>query len=339
MSHDSIFGLQLENFRATSQIDLSASRLESVPEKVLEIIRERVTITNINLKYNRLSELHIDLFSVSSLKILDVSSNQLTAIPNQIGELSNLTQLIFHDNLVTELPNQLKNLQKLISIAAQHNRLTVLDPELSSCASLMTLDVSHNQIKEIPRSYGTLANLVMFEYGENPLVFPPTEMCGKPLKELKAFLRGDSVAKPTPKPEFTPSGAPSDGSTSSPNTPKLSSKAANGEFDDDYKFLADLAVSDKDGAIGKAAQGSLYKFDRMHLMVDSEGGNSPSGRSSPSASEQKNAMERLSRTRSPKVPGGSANNSPMGRTRSSTTLSRSSSGRNSPAPQSPNSNR
>lgn len=118
-----------------------------------------------------------------SLNNLDLSSNVLTSISNEIECLQDLEILnvssftgIFmnepetilfekknfqlRDNALQSLPNEIGQLRKLIKVNLSHNKLTQLPKTFFDLAELRQLNISHNQFTEM----GTeLNNLLMLE--------------------------------------------------------------------------------------------------------------------------------------------------------------------------------
>lgn len=83
----------------------------------------------------------------SSLKSLDISRNNLTALPDFQSCAPNLVTLDFGHNKVKELPNLPKNIKNL---NAKNNQLTHLY-DLSQFVNLKNIDISFNEIEELPK--------------------------------------------------------------------------------------------------------------------------------------------------------------------------------------------
>ncbi len=104
-----------------------------------------------------------------NLHYLNVSNNQLTALPD-LSPLTNLKELYVSRNQLTEFPN-LSSLANLQSLDVEGNRLTTL-PDLSSFANLQRLDVSRNQLTALP-DVSPLTNLEALYLDENRLTALP----------------------------------------------------------------------------------------------------------------------------------------------------------------------
>jgi hypothetical protein len=76
---------------------------------------------------------------------LDISFNQLTALPAEIGQLLALQKLNVSYNQLTALPAEIGQLVALQKLEVQENQLTTLPVTLEKCIALYILDISYNQ--------------------------------------------------------------------------------------------------------------------------------------------------------------------------------------------------
>jgi len=95
---------------AGAELDLSGQGLRKVPDDIL--LREDVT--SLDLSDNELEgALPAEIRHMRSLRVLDVSGNQMTGVPAEIGQLRDLRILDLSDNQLTGLPYELGDLQEL----------------------------------------------------------------------------------------------------------------------------------------------------------------------------------------------------------------------------------
>ncbi|WP_417915351.1 COR domain-containing protein [Candidatus Electronema sp. JM] len=181
-------------------------------KKIAEAKASRAT--ELDLSRNQLTALPPELFQLTNLTELDLRSNQLTALPPELFQLTNLTELDLGRNQLTALPPeicQLRNLQKLI---LWENKLTALPPELFQLTNLTELDLGRNQLTALPPEICQLTKLKELRLDGNPLISPPLEIAEKgidaireyfaelekskrPLNEVKVLLIGDGAAGKT----------------------------------------------------------------------------------------------------------------------------------------------
>jgi len=108
------------------ELDMSGMALKSLSPT----IKHFTHITALYINNNNLTTLPDELFiELRALSTLDISSNHLTSLSNNIGRMDNLKKLLIHQNKLSELPVELGRLYKLKELQVDSNPLTV--PPLS----------------------------------------------------------------------------------------------------------------------------------------------------------------------------------------------------------------
>ena len=136
-----------------------------------------------------------ELFSLTMLEKLYISSNELTSIsPLELGKLTNLRELNISNNDLTSIsPHELGTLTNLRELDLSGNRLAgPIPPELGKLTMLERLDLSHNRLAgPIPPELGRLTRLRELHLAGNNLSGPiPPEMAG--LTRLSSLTLGDN---------------------------------------------------------------------------------------------------------------------------------------------------
>lgn len=103
----------------------------------------------------------------SSLKILILDGNMITALPDEIGMLARLEKLSVKNNNLQQLNPNIGRLRTLQFLNVGHNKLSALPQELSSCEALEELDACENQISTIPSQLGQLQKLKSLNLDSN----------------------------------------------------------------------------------------------------------------------------------------------------------------------------
>lgn len=137
--------------------------LVSIPEPILQLN----ALECLYLKYNEIRNFGF-LSNLKSLRQLDLSFNQLDALPRSLGELKSLEVLILEGNQFKTFPLVLLELKSLQTLNFDRNQLKELPPSLRELESLTTLDLSENQLKIIPDpvlQLKSLKNLRLSGYG------------------------------------------------------------------------------------------------------------------------------------------------------------------------------
>lgn len=103
----------------------------------------------LDLSSQNLTKVPNEVFNNSRLESLDLSHNQLTgALPAEVRHLSSLKILKLNDNLFTGVPAEVGQLQNLEILDLSNNQLTGLPHELGNLLKLKQLNVSGNAYSE-----------------------------------------------------------------------------------------------------------------------------------------------------------------------------------------------
>ncbi|XP_041114905.1 leucine-rich repeat and calponin homology domain-containing protein 1-like isoform X5 [Polyodon spathula] len=189
----------------TVQADLSKNRLTEVPVEVchfvsleilnlyhncVKVIPDAIVslhmLTYLNLSRNQLSALPACLCGLP-LKVLIASNNKLGALPEEIGQLKQLMELDISCNEVTALPQQIGQLKALRELNVRRNYLSVLPEDLVSLP-LVKLDFSCNKVAVIPVCYRKMSRLQTLQLDNNPLQSPPAQICIKGKVHIFKYL-------------------------------------------------------------------------------------------------------------------------------------------------------
>eukprot|EP00741_Cyanophora_paradoxa_P008714 tig00001371_g8436.t1 len=109
-----------------------------------------------------------------NIKDLDLSGNKLTSIPGaELAKLTSLEVLNLIDNELTALPAEIGRLAALRVIYLSYNQLTALPPEIGQLAALRKLIAPGNQLTALPPEISRLAALREVYVEENPLTAMP----------------------------------------------------------------------------------------------------------------------------------------------------------------------
>lgn len=95
------------------------------------------TLKQINLAANLLSFVPRSVVSESLTKLekLDLSSNQLATVPNEICNLANLEELRLDSNMVVSLPDSIGRLSKLKVLSLRDNKIQMSQSRLETAES------------------------------------------------------------------------------------------------------------------------------------------------------------------------------------------------------------
>ncbi len=106
-------------------------------------------IKHLDLPYNNLTELSVEICQITQLTTLNLSNNNITQLPVEIGQLTQLTELNLCNNNLTQLPVEIGHLTQLTRLYLQYNNITHLPVEIGQLTQLTTLYLSDNMIENV----------------------------------------------------------------------------------------------------------------------------------------------------------------------------------------------
>ncbi|CAN6449301.1 unnamed protein product [Victoria cruziana] len=184
---------KLENLYA---MEAASSELlpvsDEVNEEVANVLREasEKNVEQVVLSRRMLRYLPEAIGRIHSLVVLDLSSNQLEAVPDSLAGLQNLQELYLSSNLLLALPESIGLLLRLKILDVSGNRLKALPDGISSCRSLIELDASFNELTYLPTGIGyELVHLQKLLIHLNKMRSLPSSICEmKSLRQLDAHF-------------------------------------------------------------------------------------------------------------------------------------------------------
>ena len=167
-----------------SKLIVSENRLASIPFEALFDLQ----VTEISASRNKLTG-HLfpaNVTCVSSLKVLDVSTNALNSLTKGSIELPALQILEVANNRISELPNVTTWIQ-LTNLNAEENKLSAFPEGFTKLANLKTADFGNNSLLVIEDDIGSMDTLISLNIKNNPVKERRLPRLGT--EELKAELR------------------------------------------------------------------------------------------------------------------------------------------------------
>jgi hypothetical protein len=149
----------------------------SLKMHTLEQLRsgELAGITRLQLRYG-LTEFPREIFDLAdSLEILDLSGNQLSALPDDLPRLHKLRVIFCSDNPFTELPEVLGQCQQLSMVGFKANRITHVSPKALP-PFLRWLILTDNELTSLPAEIGHSTHMQKLMLAGNQLRSLPAEL-------------------------------------------------------------------------------------------------------------------------------------------------------------------
>ncbi|ALC49956.1 CG32687 [Drosophila busckii] len=222
--------------REQKTIDFGRNNLElgmledhlSSPHKAL--LKSSGDIETLLLNHNRLVGLPRMLLQFNNLKVLDLSSNAITQLPeaicqlplvtlivknnqltsaslpksllstqsaNHVGGSSTLKELNLSGNQLVHFPEQVTELRQLKYLYLGGNKISTISKEIWKMQALQVLSLGGNLIAEVPESVGSLSQLQALVLCDNLIENLPTSIAR--LKNLKSLLLHKNRLRHLPK--------------------------------------------------------------------------------------------------------------------------------------------
>ncbi|XP_055844056.1 leucine-rich repeat-containing protein 58 [Episyrphus balteatus] len=185
-------------------------------------LKSQKDIETMLLNHNRLKIIPPAIKSFVNLKILDLSSNTLTELPEAVSSLplvtliaknnmltnsslpkslvsknSTLKELNLSGNLLTHFPDQLLELRYLRYLYVGGNQISNISKDIWKMHSLQVLSMGGNVINDVPDTVGCLGQLQALILCDNLIESLPTSIAR--LKNLKSLLLHKNRLRHLPK--------------------------------------------------------------------------------------------------------------------------------------------
>uniref|UniRef100_A0A8D9A002 Leucine-rich repeat-containing protein 58 n=2 Tax=Cacopsylla melanoneura TaxID=428564 RepID=A0A8D9A002_9HEMI len=172
-----------------------AAQFELLPSNDLN--KRPENIDTLLLYHNNISSFPLNGSKFTNLRLIDLSNNRLTHLPQEITSFP-LTTLIARNNLLTvqSLPKDMSGLKNLKVLNLSGNELTKFPMQILDIHSLKYLYLGNNLLDEIPREINKLCKLHVLSLGGNVLTEIP-ETFGH-LYELEALILSDNLLESLP---------------------------------------------------------------------------------------------------------------------------------------------
>ncbi|QVL49540.1 MAG: leucine-rich repeat domain-containing protein [Thiocapsa sp.] len=160
------------NHKFWKWVQNNCSCVEFKPEK----IKAWSELKKLELRSNDLSDLSDDISILTGLVDLSLSGNKFSIVPEIVFSLNELMFLNFGVNQISELPNGIGRLKKLKILDLGENKLISLPSEIGELKNLETLILNNNMLTSLPKEIGNMTALNQIYIWDNNLSSLPDEI-------------------------------------------------------------------------------------------------------------------------------------------------------------------
>ncbi|KAL7751125.1 Leucine-rich repeat-containing protein 57 [Sorochytrium milnesiophthora] len=156
-------------------LDISNNRLRELPSQMSG--KHLSAIRSLNVSNNKLDLVSPNrIFTLATLESLDMSRNRLSTISNsaiaaELCTLQSLRQLDLSHNQLTAVPTELTALKSLVVLNLSNNHLSgPLSPAFGNLRQLEELNVANNAVLTVPKELGCCKLLKALNVSGNPQI-------------------------------------------------------------------------------------------------------------------------------------------------------------------------
>ncbi|XP_026521794.1 leucine-rich repeat-containing protein 40 [Notechis scutatus] len=170
-----------------SNVNFSKNNLTEIPARIVEL---KESVSDINLSFNKLSSVSLELCMLHRLTHLELRNNILTSLPDEMEALTKLRIINIAFNRFKIFPHVLYRIVTLEAILLGNNQIGSLDPQqLKKMEKLSTLDLQNNDLLQIPPELGNCDNLRVLLLEGNPFRTPRAAILAKGTAAVLEYLR------------------------------------------------------------------------------------------------------------------------------------------------------
>ncbi len=114
---------------------------------------------NLDLSSRNLTSIPDYVFEQTDLELLNLANNQITELPKTLSNLINLEVLIISNNQIKKLPKFFSRLKNLEVIQASNNLIDEIHEDIVALQRLHMINLTNNRLKSIPNNIGDLISI------------------------------------------------------------------------------------------------------------------------------------------------------------------------------------
>ncbi|KAK3273495.1 hypothetical protein CYMTET_18285 [Cymbomonas tetramitiformis] len=190
---------KLSDCKKTGKLNLSYAELTEIsPALIHQIKNSAPNITELDLRSNQLTSLPEELTELRTLRSVKLNYNKFTTFPPVLTNLPRLTSLEMSGNQLQALDDVFGKLSVIKEIDFSGNQLAQLNPCISKLNTLNSINLENNLLTSLPEEIGHMRNLSRLDMSTNRLYHLPNSL-GKlaPLSRIDVSANNLSMVPPS----------------------------------------------------------------------------------------------------------------------------------------------
>ncbi|XP_063200376.1 leucine-rich repeat-containing protein 40 [Chroicocephalus ridibundus] len=168
-------------------VNFSKNQLSEVPPRIVEL---KDSLCDVNLGFNKISSVSLELCVLHKLTHLDIRNNFLTSLPEEMEALTRLQVINLSFNRFKVFPSVLYRILALETVLLGNNQVGSIDPlQLKKLDRLGTLDLQNNDLLQVPPELGNCETLRTLLLEGNPFRTPRAAILAKGTAAVLEYLR------------------------------------------------------------------------------------------------------------------------------------------------------
>ncbi|XP_054068518.1 leucine-rich repeat-containing protein 40 [Rissa tridactyla] len=168
-------------------VNFSKNQLSEVPPRIVEL---KDSLCDVNLGFNKISSISLELCVLHKLTHLDIRNNFLTSLPEEMEALTRLQVINLSFNRFKVFPSVLYRILTLETVLLGNNQVGSIDPlQLKKLDRLGTLDLQNNDLLQVPPELGNCETLRTLLLEGNPFRTPRAAILAKGTAAVLEYLR------------------------------------------------------------------------------------------------------------------------------------------------------
>ncbi|KAM5147832.1 leucine-rich repeat-containing protein 40 [Mantella aurantiaca] len=168
-------------------VNFSKNQLTEVPPRIVEL---KESACDVNLGFNKIPAVTLNLCMLLRLTHLDMRNNVLSSLPDELEALTHLHSVILSFNRFKTFPEVLYRIPTMETILISSNQIGSIDPlQLIKLTKLSTLDLQNNDLLQIPPALGNCESIRALHLDGNPFRNPRAAILSKGTAAVMEYLR------------------------------------------------------------------------------------------------------------------------------------------------------